>query len=443
MLHFLLFVTSYWGGLIQAFRIAPVYLFLVYQTVYFFHPMTRWWDNYVWDISYSYYTVILMIFFVLFQKKKVSKTPVMSVPQFKWMYLLLFLYAITYFYAANQAGHWRYLEVFIKLVITMTVAFKLIKTIKYLDYALLGYIYGASYISFYIFQVGRNRGDRVEGIGMVDSPDANGVAAALAPALVLCVYYFWVAKHWYYKLAFLVATALIANALVLINSRGAFLAAFAGLLFFMGKLFFTRVKVKAQKVKIITFGVLGLIAAVSIMDDSFITRVMSITEETEVDTTRETGATRTIFWKASVDMSFDYPFGKGAKGFNYYAPIYIPKGVVVNATGSDDDRSKMKTVHSTWFEALSEVGYLGLFALLAMLRACFKTTKIIKSYLKKINAIEHYYKILALEGALISYMVGASFLNRMRAEVFYWLILFTACAYNVYILQKKGRRNDG
>jgi hypothetical protein len=442
MLSVLLFYSTYFGGLLQSLRSAPVYAFLTYQAVYFFNPPNRWWDYLVLDISYSFYTVILMIVLYLANKKELDKNKLFDVPHFKYIYILLVLNFIAYFYAVNLDSHYKMLDAYSKLVITMTIAYKLINSIKFLDYSLIAYTYGASYLSFIAFQTGRNSGDRIEGIGTVDSPDANGTACALAPAVVICLYYVWVAKSWRQRAVFLIATAIIANALVLINSRGAFLGAFIGIVYFMGALFFTKIQSRGQKMKIIGLGLLGLIAAYNLMDDSFKERMLTITNETEVQEDKETGATRTIFWKAAIDMSYDYPFGQGVKGFNYYGPVYIPYDVVISSNARADRAAvRRKSVHSSWFEALTEVGYPGLFVFILLLIVSFKTTNKIKRYLRYlgVRAIDHYYKILMIQASLLSFMVAASFMNRFRAEIFYWCILFTACAYNLYIVKRTNK----
>ena len=68
-----------------------------------------------------------------------------------------------------------------------------------------------------------------------------------------------------------------------------------------------------------------------------------------------------------------------------------------------------------------------------MIASCFKALKICKAKLQKDHKLKEYYKVLAIQAALISFLVSMSFVNRMRAEVLYWLILFSACAYNIYI----------
>ncbi|HLV77412.1 MAG TPA: hypothetical protein VKY53_05750, partial [Marinobacter sp.] len=44
------------------------------------------------------------------------------------------------------------------------------------------------------------------------------------------------------------------------------------------------------------------------------------------------------------------------------------------------------------------------------------------------------------EVALLSYMVSASFIDRFRSEILWWMILFVAAAGNVYYLQYQEHR---
>ncbi|PAV24412.1 hypothetical protein CF392_16440 [Tamilnaduibacter salinus] len=46
-----------------------------------------------------------------------------------------------------------------------------------------------------------------------------------------------------------------------------------------------------------------------------------------------------------------------------------------------------------------------------------------------------YFKILALECALLGFLVTGSFINQFRAEVLYWMVLLVAVGTNVYYLQ--------
>lgn len=427
MLNFLLFGGSYIAGFFFAITRNPIYAFVIYQAVYFFHPMSRWWGYMVPDIAYSFFTVILMMFVFVKDFKVHNENKLLSSPPLRWFYIIVFLYIVAMFYAVSSY-HTTAMVDFIKLAVIISIAYKLCNTEAKLNLILYGYIFGAWYISFMTYQVGRNHGDRVEGVGTVDSPDANGIALAIAPALPLILYYFWQAKEKWQKALFGIAGIFVANALVLINSRGAFLGAAISLMFFMFYMFFSSTRIKHQRKVVFFIVILGCAGAVKIVDQSFIERMLSIKQSTEVDKENESAATRTVFWKASWDMAQDYPFGQGYRGFNYFADFYIPKDV---NTGGHRHRS----VHSTWFESLSEIGYLGLFAVIMMIISSFRALNRCKKYLREKGDVINYYKMLAIQSSLLSFIVSMSFMNRLRAEVFYWIILFIACAYNVYYLK--------
>jgi O-antigen ligase len=424
-------VLIFWGTYISCFIIAiarnPVFAVIVYQAVYFFYPQDRWWGYMVPNWSYSFFTVVLMLAVYLMNFKLLKENKVLVVPQLRWAYFLGGCYCLIYFNALLPTYHLESMINFVKLLIIITLAYKLIDSSKKLDFVLWGYLFGVWYISYLTFQVGRNRGDRVEGIGTVDSPEANGIAAAIVPGIVLFLYYFWMADKWWKKGLYAIGGIFLANAIVLINSRGAFLAGAISIAYFIWFMFFSTFQRKGQKATVVAIVILGLAGVAKIVDDGFIER-MSTIKTVKLDEEQENAATRLIFWKAAWDMTKDNPFGAGYRTFNVLADVYIPGNV--NTGGH-----RARAVHSMWFEALSEVGYIGLLCLLFMILACFRTSKKCKKVLRNNNDIDNYFKMLALEAALIAFILAASFLNRFRAEVLYWLVMYTAVAYNIYVLQ--------
>lgn len=146
MLNVTLFFLTYVGGFIQAFRIAPVFAFLVYQAVYFYNPPNRWWSYLIPDIGYSFFTVALMGILYLLNKKKFDNNKLSSAPPLKYMIALICIFSIASFWAVYPISHSIFTEVYIKLGITIFLAYKLINSIKQLDYALIAYVYGAWYL---------------------------------------------------------------------------------------------------------------------------------------------------------------------------------------------------------------------------------------------------------------------------------------------------------
>ncbi|WP_020408720.1 O-antigen ligase family protein [Hahella ganghwensis] len=429
MLNVLLFFITYISGFIGGLLLHPAYIFVLYEAVYFFNPQRRWWGPLVPDLSYSYFVVIVMIGLLAVKYKQFKSNRLLDIPQFKWMYFVLLLYVVAYFYAVMPQYHMEYMTNYIKLIVIVSVAYKLIDSVSKLNWIIYGYIFGSWYIGWVAFQTGRNSSGRVEKIGTVDSPDANGIAAAIAPSLVFCLYYFWTHQKKLAKAIFVFAGMFIANGIVLINSRGSFLAIAASMMIFMYHMYFSSFQRKYQKATAIMITLFGLIGAGTLMDDAFIERMKTITN-TEVSAEKENAATRTIFWKAAWDMAKDHPFGAGYHGFNHYAEFYIPHGY-------DTGGSLKRTVHSTWFETLSEVGYMGLIGFILMLFTAQRSLAKCKKELRRRQEVDEYFKVIAIEAACVAFIVAMTFLNRMRAETLYWLLLYTGCAYNLYVLKYK------
>jgi preprotein translocase subunit Sss1 len=429
-MHTLLFLGVYAAGFLLTLIANPAFSFVLYEAVYFFNPAQRWWSYSVPSLSYSFFTVLLMfgaLILKMMRKESNSSNSILAAPQFKWLYLLVILYLIAWTYAARPDLHEPAAINYLKLMIIISVAYKLIDTVKNLDLALWGYVFGAWYVSFLTWQTGRNSGNRVEGIGTVDSPDANGIAAALAPSLVICLYYVWISRNLVAKGLFALGGVFIANALILINSRASFLAAGASIVFFMFFMYFSSFQRKFQKASAIGLTVIGLAGFLYLADDSFFSRIQTI-KNTEISEEQESHTTRLLFWLAALEMAQDYPFGNGVRGFDYYAPYYIPEDV---DTGAHRNRS----VHSTWMETLTEIGYPGIIVFLLALYSSFQTTRKCLKVLKEKGDADEYFKIIMLQAACLAYVVAMTFMNRFRAEILYWLILYTACAYNIYVLK--------
>lgn len=435
MLNVLLFFGTYLGSIIAAFRIAPVFAFVLYQAVYFFYPRNKWWGYMVPDLSYSFFTVVLMMLVFALNFKQLNKNSLLKAPQIKYFFGMFCMMHIVANYAAIPIWHNLSVVDYTKLFVIICLAYKLVDTKKHLQYILQGYIFGAWYISFMVFQLGRNAGDRVEGAGLVDAPDSNGLAAAIAPSVVLAFYYFWISKAMWQKALFAIALVFTANAVVLINSRASFLAVAGSMAFFMWHMYFSSIQRKNQKKAAVGLTILGLCGSLYIVDASFVERVKSIWSEKkavtgqQVEVRAESGATRTEFWKAAIEVSYDYPLGLGVRGFDHVSPYYLPEDL-------DTGRTRNRSVHSTWFEALTELGYPGMFMFLGMLFSSLWCLKKAKQIAREENDPDSYFKLIAIQCACIAFAIAMTFMNRMRAEILYWLVLFCACAYNVYVIKR-------
>ncbi|MCF7980460.1 MAG: O-antigen ligase family protein [Pseudomonadales bacterium] len=429
-----LFLASQISAYVLSFVYMPAFAFLGYQAVYFFYHNTRWWYWQVPDLPYSFGMSLLVLGLAVADRKRTTKSSVIGAPPLRWMWLLVGFYAITYIWSVRPDAHLESFDDFLKLVVVVTCAYKLCSNALALNYYLYGYVFGASYLGYYLLEIGRNAGERVTGFGVIDSPDVNDLAAVIAPAAIFALHYFLLHIGWR-RILIIIGGALIVNALVLINSRGAFLGLFVGSTFYVVRVYLLGKKVNISRMRVVFVVLLGLLALVQVFDETAVRRILGLQEEASLTEEQQTGSTRVFFWKAAIEMSRDYPYGLGSSAFVAMSPNYIPDTVNTGA-------SRNRAVHSSWFQTLTEIGYPGLFLFIMMLLSAFSVTqKALKQTLSRDDA-RGTLTVLAIQAGLISYLVSATFIDRMRAVVLYWLIMYAACAYNVYVKQGKQYASD-
>ncbi|MBK1617428.1 hypothetical protein CKO42_02940 [Lamprobacter modestohalophilus] len=429
-----LFFATQLSAYVLSIIYMPAFAFLGYQSVYFLHHRTRWWYWQVPDLPYSFGMSVLVLVLAIADRRRTTESSVLGSAPLRWMWILVVLYGFTYFWAVRPDAHLNSFDDFFKLVIVVTCAYKLCSNALALNYYLYGYVFGASYLGYYLLEVGRNAGERVSNFGVIDSPDVNDLAALIVPAAILALHYFFIHVGWR-RILIVIRGALIVNALVLVNSRGAFLGLFAGATFYITRVYLLGKKLKISRMRVVLVVLLGLLALVQVFDETALNRILGLKEEATLTEEQQTGSTRVFFWMAAAEMSKDHPFGLGSGAFPAMSAIYIPETV---NTGS----SRNRAVHSTWFQTLSEVGYPGLVIFVIMILSAFSVTQKALRQTLFCDDSRGALTVLAIQACLLSYLVSVTFLDRMRAVVLYWLIMFAACAYNVYVKQAKINGGD-
>ncbi|GAB5415413.1 MAG: O-antigen ligase family protein [Congregibacter sp.] len=437
MISMLLFYLSQLSTLVLSFAYMPVLSFVGYQIIYFMYHPARWWYGGVPSLRYSLVFSLLVLGHAALYKIRGNGLRFGTSPPVICMFLLVAWYGAVNLWAFSPITHAFAFEHFVKTVVIAAAAYCLCDTRKGLDYLMIGYVLGAAYIGYYAYQFGRTGGGRVEGIGMVDSPDVNDVAAMLAPAAVFALHLFWRYEKLWQRVLVVIAGAFIVNSLVLMSSRGAFLGVSLGSAYYMGRLFFAPVPVPNLKAKVIGIGLAGVLGLLYVVDDIAISRFASLREEARVeDTSRQRGSTRIYFWLAAFEMTKDYPLGLGAGGFVLNSHRYIREDV-------DTGRSRNRAAHSSWFQTLTEVGYPG-FALFAGMLG-FVGLGLGKARKQMVLNGDNrgFFVVVGVQSACLAYLVAMTFIDRMRAEALYWLVLMGAAAYQIYFVGTFQQKNQG
>jgi putative inorganic carbon (HCO3(-)) transporter len=195
----------------------------------------------------------------------------------------------------------------------------------------------------------------------------------------------------------IVALGVIFNVISL-SSRGSALSMFAGIALWLWLSSLIRLKT-------ILIGCVLFIGILSFVDlpDGYTDRLSSAFVGAE--NLDESAASRPYFWNIAVDIVNDYPLGVGPGCYNTMYNFY---------DYSNGQYGSSRTVHSSHFEVLSEVGYIAtvvwILLFVISIMKCWKIKKAAKRRgLNQMRNIFSFHTSIMLIVAIFVYFLGSSF----------------------------------
>lgn len=417
-LHLLALLVIFVGGLVLTVAVDLSWGVALYELLYFIFPANRWWYT-LPRFRYTFVVALLLIAVYLFRKRSVCKNGPLLFPQAKIMLAMIGLMMLISFWAVWPEQHYRFLGLQIQQFIFMYIAYQAVDREEKFDRVLWAFLAGCFYVGYLAYGMPRDVFGRLEGMGMPDGPEANTTAAVLITAIPLLLHHVICGK----KLIKIIALGMIAfimNAIILFNSRGSILGLSAGMFLFVVLLM--RGKIIPVQQKMLIFGVIAIafLLFLYLADATFWNRMATLQT---IEPGKET-ATRTEFWIAAWRLAGEYPFGVGARGFEYLSPTILPPEWLSPETGT-------RAIHSLYFEAIAEFGYAGIILLAAFIGSTLRDlNRVCKSSIRNFNT-KNYIRSVSLQASFVSFLIASIFIDRLYAEVFYWVMLFSAMHCNI------------
>ena len=158
-----------------------------------------------------------------------------------------------------------------------------------------------------------------------------------------------------------------------------------------------------------------------VLSDAYWSRVGTIATATETteNPDEDSSGGRLHFWRVAIDMANDMPLtGVGHRAYEVMYDRYDT---------SDGEYGQHRAVHSSWFGVLAELGYPGLliFVLIVInaLIVCRRARRLADRHPELAN-LAHYG--VAIEGALVVFVVGGTFVHFQYVEMLWHMFAFSA-----------------
>jgi probable O-glycosylation ligase (exosortase A-associated) len=414
----------YFIGLIASLAIDPFYGVLTYFYEYYTHrswaesayPPLRW--------SFIIAAVIMVSYFIHWEKVRNRS---FSDPSLKYLLILLLNMAILTPFAISVELSYDRLIFFLKLVGLYYFVSRVIRDRKKYNQFVWFQVWGNFLFGWHAFRKGGITAGRLENIGGVDTVGSNYLANHMIMILPFIGNMFFFGNKWV-RIGALIAAPFIINALILCNSRGAFLAMIVMVVSF---LFLSRViKIRGFRTKIIIGVVLGSILLVWLANPQFWERMSTIRSHDE----DKSAMGRIASWKAATRMIKDHPFGSGGDGWELSSPKYIPEIVGYH-------EGQLRSVHNTYLMMATDWGIQGLILYSLFFLTAF--TKLHRIRKRKMSKDDLFFKSesLAIETALIGFLVAALFGNRIYAEGVLWFCSLATALDNIQLRELEEDKN--
>lgn len=347
------FLAVFLGCAVLALVRHPIYGLYLYLGVFYIHPPSRWWNSMVPDLRWSLLAAGVALLAVFIHRKKLvsaARPWYTTAPGLVLLLLVGWLW-VQNFWALDSEAHFNASVQYTKYVVVFYLMYRLASNPTEATNVLLLHVAGCLFLGLLAFYTGRTYGDRLDGVGGPGLDDANSLGMFLATGVIVGAMLILVLKGWR-RVAVILAMPFILNGVVLSGSRGAFLGLLAG----GAVLFFLRPPQRRW-----TFwgsAVLGAILAVTLMDDQFIERVLSIQtavqNQGEIDDSAEG---RLVLVEAQFEMASHYPHGAGHRGTAALSPQYLDARWLSYWIGWEAYAARSS--HNTFMTFLVEQGILG------------------------------------------------------------------------------------
>ncbi len=397
----------YFGGLAVSLIKGPIYGLITYFFTYYTqfswgkqHKTERW----------SLYASLAVFASYIIKKNAEVQLSHFEMPQMKWLIIFLLNMVFVGFFAVAPEANQRELIAFAKLSVLYFLTICIVR--KKLHYKLFLWIQvWGSYLFGWQGHGAKLTGGRLEGIGGPETTTSNGLANHLIMILPFFNNLFFYGNKWE-KLAVIWATPWVLNAIILCNSRGAFLGIVA-----MAIMAYARAQKKIRK-KMLVGMILGALLFVYLADERFWERMDTLKEGGE----KSSGRVET--WKGALNLIKDHPLGVGGQGFVYLSPIYIPEVVAEHG-------GEQRSVHNSYLKVATNYGIQGFILYALFIYGTLRQLRHMRKRVGAENDLFYHTESTAIEIAIWGFLIAATFGARPYFETLFWYCAIANALSNI------------
>ena len=411
----LCFMFAYFSGLILALVRHPMYGLLTYVGVFYLHPPSRWWGQFLPGIRWSLLAAAVALFATWRYKSAITREPWFKTTPAKLLLAYTAWLWIQSLWAMDPVQHRECALLFSKYIIVFYIVYYLVDTPDKARAFLLTHLAGCAYLGFVALSA--SSGGRLDGVGGPGIDDSNTLGMHIATGALAGGVLMLLEKRWW--LGFCgIATALSMNTLVMTGSRGAFLALITGgaLLVYLHP--------KEYRKRFVIYAVAAVVGFGALASQEFWERMNTLNAVVDEDQELESSAeSRVVMAYAQLEMAKHYPFGNGHRGSEVLSAQYLDSKWLTEGGA--------RSSHNTFLTALVEQGIPGVILFFGYVVWGYRSARKLRPLL---NADEHrargMYGVVATS-SLVIVLIGGLFADFLKVEIQIWMAALLATLLQV------------
>ncbi|MGQ0734883.1 MAG: O-antigen ligase family protein [Acidobacteriota bacterium] len=407
-----LFWSTLYCAAIVLSLVNPLFAALGYLLEYYMRPELKWWGDELPDLRYN--LIISVVLGVTFLLRRSSLREMAPVPNtvVRWLVAqTAVMLLVNSTVALEPLVSWYWLSQWVKMAIIfpMLVA-GVVRSRWGFNLFVAAHLLGALWWGWDAWVEPRRSEGRLSNIGSGDSFSDNGASAHLLTVLPFALIYLFTERDIRLRSIAAIATPFVVNTIVLCNSRGSTVGILAAL---SAAFYLVRT---GYRLRLVGAAIGAISVFLFLADPQFIARQQSTANYQEDGSAQQ----RLETWRAGVRLAIERPLGSGGRGFHILSPVYIPD--IVQAHEERLQRGTTRAPHNTYVMVAAEWGILGLICLLGAYGAAFAMLSHVKN--RELASADgfFYWRALAIQLALIAFLVAACFSDRLYAEAGYWMV---------------------
>ena len=389
----------------------PVYPFMAYLLDYFQHPPLRWWGDELPDLRWSLTPALVWLASCLLHGQSPFGGEAFRHAQTKLLAAYVALAFVVTIYAVAPDRSLDYATTLARLLLLHLLIVATIRSHRHFRWIVLALMIGGFTWGWDAWRDPTREAGRLQNIGGPDSRNDNQAAAALLPILPFTLIYLFSGDR-KERLAGLVAAPFVANTIILCNSRASTVAmAAAG----ATAVLITKGPLRKRVAGLLVVSAIGYVA---LADPEFIERQMTLFSGEQDGST--TG--RLVAWRGAMRVIAAYPLGAGGGGFDALSPRFVPE-----LTDLYDGAER--GVHNTFLNIATDYSVLGLLLFAAAIGVTFLELQRVR-----LASTDQRLQLdaLGLQLGLVAFAGAAFFVNRVYAEIFFWLPALGAALASIH-----------